>query len=68
MVLILLSKGYDFEVGDRITISIEFPKGTITFTKNKDRDREFSMPIDIKKPWNPFVGLKYKGDEIEIIP
>ena len=26
------------------------------------------MPIDIKKPWNPFVGLKYKGDEIEIIP
>ena len=44
---------------------MNFGANTLTFIKNEDK--QFIMPVDNKKKWYPFVGLKYEGDRIQII-
>ena len=58
--------GWDFGVGDTITIRIEFVEKNIIFERNKEK--KFMMPLGTnKKEFFPFVGMKCTGDRISIV-
>ena len=58
--------GWDFGVGDTITIGIDFGEKKIVFEKNKEKS--FMMPLGTnKKEFFAFVGMKCTGDRISIV-
>lgn len=58
--------GWDFAVGDKLTITLMFEEKKIVFSSSKER--RFEMPLDCSgKGLHAFVGMKFEGERVGVV-